>query len=307
MKTAFIFPGQGSQSVGMGRDLYDKEPKSRAILDMASDALKYDMKTLLFEPNSLLEQTEFTQPAIFTVSAMALEALKDKCEIVPTFALGHSLGEFTALYASKAINFEEGVRLVNKRGKLMQEACKDLDVGMMAVLGLEDEKVESLCSDFLKRGGSVWPANYNSSGQIVLAGLKRDLTTLQSDLKEHGAKRALILNMSIASHCPLLAPACEPLKKTLEKELNEYFDFPIISNVTAKAYDIKSEAVHLLEKQLIKPVLYKQSIENIDEKVDAYIEFGGSVLKGLNRRISKNATHSIVDSASLDQVLKILK
>ncbi len=307
MKIAFIFPGQGSQAIGMGKDLYSQAPKARSLLEEASDALSYDMKTLLFEPNDLLEQTEFTQPAIFTVSAMALEVFKQGCSLFPSFALGHSLGELTALYAAKAISFEKGVRLVNKRGKLMREACQNLEVGMMAVLGLEDEKVEALCASSLEKGGRVWPANYNSPGQVVIAGVRQDLVALESTMKEAGAKRVLILNMSIASHCPLLLPACKPLIENLNEDVDKYFDFPIVSNVTAKAYKSKDEAVKLLGEQLIKPVLYKQSIEANDEDIEIYIEFGGSVLKGLNRRISKKPTYCITDMSSLEETLKLMQ
>ncbi|MDY0238431.1 MAG: ACP S-malonyltransferase, partial [Campylobacterales bacterium] len=235
----------------------------------------------------------------------ALELLKENKKITPKFALGHSLGEFIALYATTALNFEDGVKLVNHRGKLMQNSCKDVEAGMMAVLGLEDETVEEICQSLQNQGLKVWPANYNSPGQIVISGIKSDLDTLKPLLEEAGAKRALILNMSVASHSPLLNQAKEPLTDELNSFLKDSFLFPIISNVTAKPYSDKKSAVSLLGKQLVKPVLYKQSIEQNEDEIDYFIEFGATVLKGLNRRITKKPTYSIVDMKSIEEFLKI--
>lgn len=307
MKTAFIFPGQGSQAVGMGKDLYDNSQKAREILDEASEALGHDLKNIMFEPNELLEQTAYTQPAIFTLSAMATALLNEALEIKPQFALGHSLGEFSALHASGALPLAQGVKLVHKRGQLMQATCEGADVGMMAVLGLDDTDVEAICANARDDGAKIWPANYNSAGQIVLAGVKADLKAIEPTLKEAGAKRALVLNMSVASHCPLLQDAREPLIKELSIALQSNFEFPVISNVSAKAYQSKEEALSLLADQLVKPVLYKQAIENFDLHVEAYIELGGTVLKGLNRRISSHPTYGINDLASLEEALKAIK
>jgi [acyl-carrier-protein] S-malonyltransferase len=307
VKAAFIFPGQGSQALGMGKDFYENSSKAKEILDEASEAISCDLKSLMFEPNELLEQTAYTQPAIFTLSAIAISLFKQSSQLVPQFALGHSLGEFSALYASGALLLSDGVRLVHKRGQLMQLACKGVDAGMMAVLGLDDLKVESLCADANDQGLQVWPANYNSDGQIVLAGIKSDLKKLEPILKEAGAKRAVVLNMSVASHCDLLKSAKEPLVKELEATLKESFSFPIVSNVSAKTYQSKEEALTLLADQLVKPVKYKQGVKNYDLHVNAYFEFGGSVLKGLNRRISSNPTYSITNMASLEEALKVLQ
>ena len=306
MKPLFIFPGQGSQSVGMGKDFYDNSSTARAMIDAASERLGFDFKALLFEENDRLEQTEYTQPAILLVSCIAQALFREKCDVVPSFALGHSLGEFSALVSVGALDYLDAVELVHQRGLLMKEACLGKDAGMMALLGLKDEHVETLCQEARDAGKSVWAANYNSDGQIVVAGVKSDLASLESTFKEAGAKRALLLNMSVASHCPLLISAQEPLVQGLNACLNENFLASVISNVTAKPYGTKAEALNLLKEQLVKPVRYRHSIEAYEAEVDCFIEFGGTVLKGLNRRATKKPTHSITDMASLEQVISEL-
>ena len=301
MKTAFIFPGQGSQSIGMGKDFYDNSPLAQRMVEEASDVLGWDMKTLLFEPNDRLEQTQYTQPAIFLVSAIAYALYKERVPKAPVLTLGHSLGEFLSLHVTGALPLHEGVALVHTRGKLMMEACAKEAVGMMAVLGLEDMDVESICARAREEGKRVWPANYNSTGQIVVAGSKEDLVALEGVFKEAGAKRALLLAMSVASHCPLLESVGEPLLASMQKALGSTFITPVVSNVTAKTYQSKEEALSLLKEQLTMPVKYKQSIEAYDAHVECYVEFGGAVLKGLNRRITQKPTHAITDMLSLDQ------
>ncbi len=299
-KIASIFPGQGSQSFGMGKDFYDNSDVAREMVEAASDRVGFDFKALMFEENDRLEKTEFTQPAILLVSSIAHRLFENEMNIKPMFALGHSLGEFSALVSVGALDYLDGVALVHQRGALMAKACEGVDVGMMALIGLDDATVESLSEEARASGKKVWAANYNSDGQIVAAGSKTDLASMTDTFKEAGAKRAILLNMSIASHCPLLESAVEPLKESLEKYLKDEFIAPVISNVTAKKYDTKKEAIELLAKQLTMPVKYKQSIKAYEDACELYIEFGGAVLKGLNRRGVKNPTISITDMQSLE-------
>jgi len=217
--------------------------------------------------------------------------------------LGHSLGEFSALSSVGGIDYLDAVYLVHQRGLLMKKACEGLNVGMMALIGLSDEKVEDITTLQREEGKQVWAANYNSDGQIVVAGDKDDLANLESVFKEAGAKRVLLLNMSVASHCPLLQSAQAPLKEYLDKYIKDEFTSAVISNVSAQAYDTKQEALELLKKQLIMPVKYKHSILAVEEKAEKFIEFGGNVLKGLNRRITSKPTLCITDMQSLEQVL----
>ncbi len=308
IKCAFLFPGQGSQAVGMGKDFFDNSAVARDIFAKAKDKTNIDFEELLFSENDKLEQTEFTQPAIFLVSMVANRLFQDEMNLTPVFALGHSLGEFSALASVGALDIIDGVELVNLRGRLMADACKGQDVGMMVALGLGDEVVEEITKKLRDEGKSVWAVNYNADGQIVIAGIKSDLKELEPLLKEAGAKRAMLLNMSVASHCPLLNSATAPLKEALEQSIKDSFQAPVISNVTAKKYNTKAEALKLLPKQLTSPVLYKQSIANFDSEVDCYIEFGhGKVLKGLNRRATKKPHFNVSDMKSLEETIKAIK
>ncbi|WP_300364459.1 ACP S-malonyltransferase [Hydrogenimonas sp.] len=306
-KTAFLFPGQGSQATGMGKSFVEHSTMAAQMLEAASDALKIDMAHLLFEPNDMLEQTRYTQPAILLVSMMAYRLFHEQISDTPAFALGHSLGEFSALASVDAMDWLEAVKLVHLRGDLMQKACEGIDAGMMVVLGVTDEDVEAICQDAREKGKKVWPANYNADGQIVIAGMKSDLQSIEEALKAAKARRVMLLNMSVASHCPLLESAVQPLTEALEEVLNDSFAAPVVSNVTAKAYNTKTEALDLLGRQLVSPVLYKQSIQGNDDLVDRYIEFGhGGVLKGLNRRSTKKPTLVVSDYDSLNATLEAL-
>jgi len=308
IKCAFLFPGQGSQAMGMGQDFFNNSQVAKDMLFDASTQTGIDFTELLFEENMMLGQTEYTQPAILLVGAMAHKLFVDATDIKPVLTMGHSLGEFTALVASGALDAVDAVKLVNLRGQLMAKACAAQEVGMLVSLGLSDDDVEAVCAGQRDAGKQVWPVNYNADGQIVIAGIKKDLEELVAVLKEAGAKRAMLLDMSVASHCPLLESASAPLEAKLKEMLKDEFIAPVISNVTAKPYSTKAEALDLLPQQLVKPVLYKHSMANIDDEVDCYIEFGhGNVLKGLNRKATKKPHFNVSDMASLEATVAAIK
>ncbi len=306
-KIAMIFAGQGSQAVGMGKDFYENSDIAKEMFDKAGERIGVDFKELIFQENEKLGQTAYTQPAILLIQMIAYRLFKEACpDVKAELFLGHSLGEFSALCASGAIDYVDAVELVHKRGAFMQSACETIEAGMMVLVGLDDASVEKVCADAQRDGKKVWPANYNQDGQLVVAGMKSDLKSLEQTFKDAGAKRALLLDMSVASHCELLAPAQEPLAELMSKMVKDEFSAPIVSNVTTSAYSTKDEAVSLLKDQLVKPVKYKQSILAVASDLDIAIEFGnGITLKGLNRRIAKELkTLNISDMASLSKVVE---
>ncbi|MEA2091538.1 MAG: ACP S-malonyltransferase, partial [Campylobacterota bacterium] len=244
-KIAMIFAGQGSQAVGMGKDFYENSDIAKEMFDRAGERIGVDFKELVFEENEKLSQTAFTQPAILLVQMIAYRLFKDALnqggqacpDVNATLYLGHSLGEFSALCASGAIDYVDAVELVHNRGKFMQSACDEIEAGMMVLVGLDDASVEAVCSEAQSEGKKVWPANYNQDGQLVVAGMKSDLQSLEQTFKDAGAKRALLLDMSVASHCDILAPAQEPLAELMSGMIKDNFSAPVISNVTTKAYN----------------------------------------------------------------------
>ena len=301
MAIGALFPGQGSQFVGMGKDFYENSTLAKEMFEEASDAIGVDFKKLMFEENEDLNKTEYTQPAILLYSAVAKRLFDENSDKEIAFNLGHSLGEFSALYSAGALSLGDAVKLVHERGKLMNKAFEKEPGSMMVVLGLDDEKVENICKE---SGLRVYPANYNSDGQIVLSGIRSDLEKIEDELKKAGAKRVMLLNMSVASHSPLLEVAVEPLRELLDEYLKDEFA-PVVSNVTAKKYTTKKEALEVLPIQLTKPVLYKQSIKNYEDEVDYFVEFGGKVLMGINRKVTKKKTYPVTDMASLEKVLAL--
>jgi len=304
-KIAMIFAGQGSQAVGMGEDFYNNSDIAKEMFEKAGERIGVNFDELIFKENDMLGQTAYTQPAILLTQMVAYRLFKEACpNIEATLFLGHSLGEFSALCASGAIDYVDAVELVHRRGQLMQDSCSDIDAGMMAIVGLDDKSIEDICATAQDAGKKVWPANYNQDGQLVIAGIKSDLVSLEQTFKDAGAKRALLLNMSVASHCELLSAAQAPLESLMSSMITENFEAPVISNVSTLGYSTKDEAVSLLKEQLVKPVKYKQSILAIADDIDMAIEFGNGVtLKGLNRRIAKDLkTLNISDMATLEKV-----
>ena len=321
MNYAFLYPGQGSQSAFMGKDLFDNFEFVRKTYDEVSEFCGIDFKELIFSENERLNISEFTQPAILLNSMMyykVFEKLLDENKISlresnhtafiskkNTPSLGHSLGEFSALCANKAIDLKNALRLVNMRGKFMQEcASSENPASMMVVLGLDDNLVEEICAKANAENKQIYAANYNCDSQIVVAGLKKDLENSIDDFKNAGAKRAMLLNMSVASHCPLMQSAANKL----EKELLFNDDFiPVISNAFKKPYSTKNEAILAIKEQLVKPVLYKQSIKSIENSVDGFIEFGSSVLCGLNKKITNKPSISIKSLEDIENFIKTFK
>lgn len=308
MKYAFIFPGQGSQAQGMGKDFFDSFSIAKECFEQASDILKKDMQKLLFQDNEELHQTQWTQPSIFLVSFIAHQIFQSQFPLTPEMGLGHSLGEISALGIAGGIDFQNAIKLTHLRGQMMMEVCQDKDAGMMAVIGLQSEVLESFTQEQREHHQEIWCANYNGEDQIVLAGKKADLIQNQESLKKLGAKRVVLLPMSVASHCPILEGMCGDFEDLLEEMLKEQSLYPIISNTTTQSYQTKQEAKHLLSKQLISPVLYQQSIRLIDPKIDGYIEFGhGNILSGLNRRLGAKPTLNIKDPQSLQESIASLQ
>ncbi len=289
MKKAFIFPGQASQYVGMGEDLYNSYDVCRNIFDKANEIMGIDLKKICFNgPEEELKKTYITQPAIFVHSMAVYEVLKGK-NILPDLAAGHSLGEYSALTAAGSLSFKDGLKLVKRRGELMYEAGVEKPGTMAAVIGMTPEKVYELC-DSVKEFGVIQPANFNSPGQIALSGDIEAVKKAIDKAKELGAKRAVELVVSGAFHSPLMEAAQEGLKAVLEETQINDAAIPIYSNVEAKPVQDKDNIRDLLYRQLTSPVLWQKSVENmINDGAEAFYEIGpGKVLKGLLKRIDRS-------------------
>lgn len=289
-KTAYIFPGQGSQTVGMGKDLFDNFAAARDVFAEADDALGFSLSEMCFGGTAEdLALTANTQPAILTVSIAAFRAMESENFPLPDFVAGHSLGEYSALVAANAMSFADAVKTVRKRGTYMQEAVPVGVGAMAAILGLPLETVEIACAEAAE-GEICSPANINSPAQIVIAGNAAAVDRAIEVLKTRGAKRAIKLNVSAPFHCDLMFPAQEKLAKDLAAINFQDLRFPIIENVSAEA-NMKGERVKTaLTEQVSSPVLWAQTIENlISENVETFVEVGaGKILSGLVRQINRD-------------------
>lgn len=287
---AYVFPGQGAQFVGMGKDLYENNEEAKALFEKANDILGFRITDLMFNgTEDDLKQTKVTQPAIFLHSVILAKSLGD--EFKPDMVAGHSLGEFSALVAAGALSFEEGLKLVSKRAQAMQKACEAQPSTMAAVLALPDEKVEEICESVDE---IVAPANYNCPGQLVISGSMEGIDKACEKLLAAGAKRALKLKVGGAFHSPLMQPAQEELAEAIEAAEFKTPICPVYQNVDAKPHTDPAEIKENLIKQLTAPVRWTQDVEAmIADGADEFIELGpGVVLQGLVKKINKNVATS---------------
>lgn len=284
---AYVFPGQGAQFTGMGKDLYDKSAQAKQLFEKANLILGFDIAKIMFEgTKEELVETKVTQPAVFLHSTIMAQYLDN--DFQPDMVAGHSLGEFSALVANKTLGFEDGLRLVSQRAMAMQKACELTPSTMAAVLGLEDVVVEEVCATI---DGVVVAANYNCPGQLVISGEVVAVEKTCEALKERGAKRALVLSVGGAFHSPLMEPAREELAKAISNTQFHNPICPVYQNVVAKAVSDPEEIKKNLITQLTAPVRWTQSVQQmVADGATEFIELGpGNVLQGLVKKIHKEA------------------
>lgn len=291
-KTAFVFPGQGAQSVGMGKDAYEAFESARALFARSDEALGFDLTSIIFEgPEETLKGTAITQPALLTVSAALLELVKER-GLKADYVAGHSLGEYSALYAAGVISFEDAVRTVRARGLFMEQAVPGGQGAMAAVLGAEREALAALCASVTADGSAVELANVNCPGQIVVSGTAEGVRIVVERGKEIGAKRVIPLEVSGPFHSSLMKPAAERLAETLAGVELKDASIPVIANVTASEVVSAGDIRGLLAEQVYSPVLWEDSVRRLIELgVDTFVEIGsGTVLAGLIKKIDRTVS-----------------
>ena len=288
---AFVFPGQGAQFVGMGKDLYDNNPLAKELFEKANEILGYRITDIMFAgTDDELKQTKVTQPAVFLHSVISALCMGD--DFKPEMTAGHSLGEFSALVAAGALSFEDGLKLVYARAMAMQKACEMAPSTMAAIVGLADEKVEEICGEVNKEGHVVVPANYNCPGQLVISGNIEAINEACEKLKAAGAKRALPLKVGGPFHSPLMQPAKDELEAAIEKTDFSEPKCPVYQNVDGKPHTDAAEIKANLIAQLTSSVRWTACVQNmIADGADDFTECGpGKVLQGMIGRIDKTVT-----------------
>jgi [acyl-carrier-protein] S-malonyltransferase len=306
-KIAVVFPGQGSQSVGMMSELYDSHSVVRETFSEANDALNFDLWSLIKDgPAETLNQTQNTQPAMLASGIAVWRVLQEQGLAEPAVLAGHSLGEYSALVAAGAMGFSDAIKLVAERGRLMQEAVPEGEGAMAAILGLDDEVVVKICAE-AAQGEVAEAVNFNSPGQVVIAGNKSAIDRAMAAAKEAGAKRALPLPVSAPSHCALMKPAAEKLSEVLDGISLSLPAIPVLHNVNVEAAVSANEVAELLAQQLYSPVRWVETVQSFaKDAIDVIIEAGpGKVLTGLCKRIDKSLNGvAVFDNASLNFVME---
>lgn len=301
-KTAFIFPGQGSQYAGMGKELAENFKIARETFAEADDALGFHLSRLCFEgPEADLKLTANTQPAILTASVAALRVVRSETSLAAAYLAGHSLGEYSALVAAGAITLADAVRTVRARGSFMQEAVPVGTGAMAAILGVETDVLAEICAE-AAQGEVVAPANFNSPGQIVIAGHAGAVNRAIEIAKAKGYRKAMLLPVSAPFHCSLMAPAAERLSQTLADVAIAPLELPVVTNVEAEPNNEQGRVKELLMKQVCAPVRWDESVQRmVAMGVESFVEIGpGKVLSGLVKRIAKGAeTRNVEDLATL--------